>query len=235
MFINNEIDYDGGAIAQYANLEVVEMNFANCHFYGNKAGLRPFNTPIVVLNTTVVYRRRNMKILGYEFVSETRTKLLLELYENNNSKSQIVEVKNRGSGGALFITWAYLRITDCIFVANSANEKGGSLLSSRNTETTIMTSRLVTDSKGHRTNDGVAITSYSKNFQVQGLEIEVRDKEASRSLIFSHFTDNEDSTVHLTDVNITCPVNNRLVAETSSVSLFDSAIRRSKKLPYLTY
>ena len=119
VFINNEIDYDGGTIAQYANLEVVEMNFTNCHFYRNKAGLMPFNTSIIVLNTTVGYRRRKMKILGYEFVDETRTKLLFELYENNNSKSQIVEVKHRGSGGALFITWAYLRITDCIFVANS--------------------------------------------------------------------------------------------------------------------
>ena len=72
VFINNEIEHDGGAVAQYASFRPTHMNFTSCHFYGNKAGIRPFNTTITIMNKTP-----SIMIDDYEFVSDICTELVL--------------------------------------------------------------------------------------------------------------------------------------------------------------
>ena len=156
-------------------------------------------------------------------------------YAGNQSRSKIVELDNRGSGGALFIVNAHLGIYGCTFIDNSANVKS---LLSKDGYAKILNSKFVISSAVYRTNDDAVLTSQG-TLLVQGIEIIVTDKNPSRSRIFSHVSSGKFTTVKVTDIKITCPVYSQLKTETLSTSVRESLKlmkRTSIRIPeYLEY
>ena len=234
VFRNNEIDYDGGAIAVYSLLSSVALTITNCSFYDNKAGVRPFETPISILNVPIAHYR-DLTILDYEFSTDDCTKLVIGTTSNNITRSQVIDLRSSASGGALYMTNVHLRLYGCTFEANFASEKGGSILLSKDAKAVVNDTQFVTDSVGHRAVDGLVLTSYSRKFYGTGIDIYVRAKTDKSNSIFSHLSGSERATIFLTSIKVTCPVNNQLKVETTSAGVIDLTKNDQAKSQYLTY
>ena len=233
-FGNNEIDYDGGAIAVYSLLSKIAMTITHCSFYDNKAGVRPFDTPISNLNVPIAHYG-DLTILDYEFSTHDRTKLVIGTTSNNVTRRQVKDLRSSASGGALYLTNVHLRLYGCTFEGNSASEKGGSILLSKDALAVVNNTQFVTDSDDRRTVDGLVLTSYSRKFYGTGIDISVQTKMDKSTTIFSHLSGSEQGTIYLTSIKVTCPVNNQLNVETTSASVIDLTQNDEAKSQYLTY
>ncbi len=218
VFQCNEVHHNGGAISAVGSFAPIKINFTNCSFFHNKAGVRPFHTPITHLNK-IVTNFQNLTILDYK-IQNKRTTLTVLSTHHNVARTRTKQLGTSGSGGAIYFYLVHSVIRNCTFIGNSANDKGGSVFFSLEVVAVLENTRFETDSNPSRTTEGVILASYAQSLTANGLVMIVTMSIGNDSSIFDHQS-TDTGKCWLNNVTAVCPVNSRLQVASSSDSLFE--------------
>ena len=214
-FLENQVGSDGGGIYMDKGKNI-SMEVLSSQFISNKAGVNPFDVELNVVGAAVFQlpRNPNIKVYGYDMVSEGQMKLEVEFFlptADHPFQNKSVFLNLRGSGGAISIQNAdTFEIKDCLFVNNTASSFGGAIYAGNKVDLKIEQVVFISGHVPSTLTGGMILHSYSGNLYIFDTSFEVL--HTSPNAVSALFHSGGEIRYSLTANNITvhCPINSRL-------------------------
>ena len=233
-FHHNEGTADGGALIFSSNIKPLVV-IERCIFTQNAAGVVPFSKPFLnqsyVLSTTM-----QLYFVGYAEV-EMDNHLRLFLLRGTEQRHELFKHQISGSGGAIYIAKAIVKISACRFINNTASLYGGAILVTQEGQLNLSSVAITVSSGDSRVVPfvGDAIFSSQISLNLYQVTVQVISVSGATKSTIQHQNAQRIDSVAITDLNLMCPETVSLYVQTTSVDAFADEERSTDTVQPFTY